>query len=131
MTTPKLPNAVRIVEMGPRDGLLDEGRPEGIDIARAGHAVHGTTRQVLSLITNPIDVICANLKNVRAKMDERPDVLGAHLSPYCYPYVIEHIADGTLKTAGVVTKTFPIEQWAEAFDHADGKYGDFKVAITF
>lgn len=52
---------------------------KGIDIARAGHAVHGTTRQVLSLITNPIDVICANLKNVRAKMDERPDVLGAHL----------------------------------------------------
>ena len=57
---------------------FDDG-PEGIDIARAGHAVHGTTRQVLSLITNPIDVICANLKNVRAKMDERPDVLGAHL----------------------------------------------------
>ena len=24
-------------------------------------------------------MICANLKNVRAKMDERPDVLGAHL----------------------------------------------------
>lgn len=59
------------------------------------------------------------------------DILGSHLSPYCYPYVIEHIADGTLGTDGVVSKTFPIEQWAEAFDHASGKYGDFKVAITF
>lgn len=59
------------------------------------------------------------------------DILGSHLSPYCYPYVIENIANGTLKTEGVVSKTFPIEQWAEAFDCATGKYGDFKVAITF
>ena len=47
--------------------------------ARAGHAVHGTTRQVCSLITNPIDVMCENLRNVRAAMDRRPDVLGSHL----------------------------------------------------
>ncbi len=59
------------------------------------------------------------------------DVLGAHLSPYCYPYVIENIANGTLKTAGVVSKCFPIEQWEEAFNCAGGQYGDFKVAITF
>ena len=44
-----------------------------------GHAVHGTTRAGAVADHNPIDVICANLKNVRAKMDERPDVLGAHL----------------------------------------------------
>ncbi len=31
---------------------------KGITTARAGHMAHGTTRQVLSLITNPIDVIC-------------------------------------------------------------------------
>lgn len=59
------------------------------------------------------------------------DVLGAHLSPYCYPYVIERIHDGTLKTDGVVTKMFPIEKWEEAFDCASGKYGDFKVAFKF
>ncbi|MDF7664712.1 N-acetylglucosamine-6-phosphate deacetylase [Bifidobacterium sp. ESL0745] len=57
---------------------FDDG-PEGIDIARTGHMVHGTTRQVLSLITNPIDVMCANLKNVKSAMSRRPDVLGAHL----------------------------------------------------
>lgn len=59
------------------------------------------------------------------------DVLGSHLSPYCFPYVIEKIGDGTLKTDGVVSATFPIEAWEQAFDHASGKYGDFKVAITF
>ena len=59
------------------------------------------------------------------------DVLGSHLSPYCYPYVIEHIANGTLGTDGVLSKTFPIEEWEAAFEHATGKYGDFKVAITF
>ena len=59
------------------------------------------------------------------------DVLGAHLSPYCYPYVIENITNGTLKTDGVVSRVFTIEKWEEAFDCASGKYGDFKVAITF
>lgn len=59
------------------------------------------------------------------------DVLGSHLSPYCYPFVIENIANGNLKTDGVVSKYFPVEQWEEAFDYATGKDGDFKVAIKF
>lgn len=59
------------------------------------------------------------------------DVLGSHLSPYCYPYVIEHIADGTLKTDGVVTRYFDLENWQEAFEFATGKHGDLKVAFRF
>ncbi|MDR1885793.1 MAG: alcohol dehydrogenase catalytic domain-containing protein [Synergistaceae bacterium] len=59
------------------------------------------------------------------------DVLGSHLSPYCFPYVIENIANGKLKTNGVVSRMFPIEQWSDAFERASGKHGDFKVAITF
>lgn len=57
---------------------FDDGA-DAIDTVRAGHAMHGTTRQVLSLITNPLDVMCRNLKTVHAKMASRPDVLGAHL----------------------------------------------------
>lgn len=59
------------------------------------------------------------------------DVLGSHLSPYCYPFVIENIANGNLKTDGVVSRYFPVEKWEEAFEYATGKYGDFKVAIKF
>jgi len=59
------------------------------------------------------------------------DVLGSHLSPYCYPYVIENIGNGRLKTDGVVSGTFPIERWETAFDLATGRAGDFKVAIVF
>lgn len=59
------------------------------------------------------------------------DVLGSHLSPYCYPFVIENIENGNLKTEGILSRTFPIEQWEEAFEYASGKHGDFKVAITF
>ncbi|MBT1160835.1 N-acetylglucosamine-6-phosphate deacetylase [Bifidobacterium sp. SO1] len=72
------PGYVDIHAHGAWEKSFDDG-PDGIDVARAGHAVHGTTRQVLSLITNPIDVIERNVRNVRAKMDERPDILGAHL----------------------------------------------------
>ena len=41
------------------------------------------------------------------------DLLGSHLSPYCYPFVIENISNGNLKTEGVVSKTFSLEEWEE------------------
>lgn len=59
------------------------------------------------------------------------DVLGAHLSPYCFPFVIEGIAEGKLKTDGVVSSMFSIDEWEKAFEHASGRHGDIKVAITF
>lgn len=59
------------------------------------------------------------------------DVLGSHLSPYCFPYVIENIGNGTLKTNGVVSRVFELKDWKEAFEYASGKYGDFKVAFKF
>ena len=72
------PGYVDIHAHGAWEQSFDNG-PDGIDTARAGHAVHGTTRQVLSLITNPVDVICRNIRTVREKMATRPDILGCHL----------------------------------------------------
>lgn len=59
------------------------------------------------------------------------NILGAHLSPYAYPFVIENMCKGNLKTEGVVSRTFKLEEWEKAFDYASGKYGDFKVVLTF
>ena len=59
------------------------------------------------------------------------DILGSHLSPYCYPFVIENIISKNLKTEGVVSAMFPIEEWEKAFEYATGKYVDLKVAIDF
>lgn len=59
------------------------------------------------------------------------DILGAHLSPYAYPFVIENMMNGNLKVEGVVTNTFTLGEWEKAFDYAAGKYGDFKVAFMF
>jgi L-iditol 2-dehydrogenase len=58
------------------------------------------------------------------------DVLGSHIGPFCAPYVIENMNNGTLKTEGLVKKIFTLEEWEKAFDYASGKYGDFKVAIV-
>ncbi len=59
------------------------------------------------------------------------DVLGAHLSPHSFPFVIENIANGNLKTNGVVSRLFELKDWETAFEYATGKYGDFKVAFKF
>jgi L-iditol 2-dehydrogenase len=59
------------------------------------------------------------------------DVLGSHLSPYCFPFVIENIHNGKLKTNGIVSSMFSLDEWERAFEHATGKFGDIKVGIRF
>ena len=59
------------------------------------------------------------------------DVLGSHLSPYAFPFVIENIANGKLKTKGVVSRLLVLEEWEKAFNLASGAEGDFKVAFKF
>lgn len=59
------------------------------------------------------------------------DVLGSHLSPYAYPFVIKNIYNGNLKTDDVVSSIFDIDNWQEAFERATGRYGDIKVALKF
>lgn len=105
------PGYVDIHAHGAWGSSFDDGI-EGIAIARAGHMKHGTTRQVLSLITNPIDVICDNVRHVREVMDSRPDVLGAHLEgpflalarkgahdPQCLIDPVPQVVDALLEAA--------------------------------
>lgn len=44
------------------------------------------------------------------------DVLGSHLGPYCYPLVIEGIANGDFPTDDVVTHQLPLEKFKEGFE---------------
>jgi erythritol/L-threitol dehydrogenase len=55
------------------------------------------------------------------------DIMGAHLSPYCYEPVIEWIGNGKLPTEGVVTHQFTLDKWEEAFEIA-GK-GDCSLKV--
>lgn len=58
------------------------------------------------------------------------DLLGSHLSPFCYDTVIEWIGNGKLPTDGVVSSQFPLEQWAEGFHLAKtGENGALKVVL--
>ena len=57
------------------------------------------------------------------------DLLGSHLSPYCYETVIEWIGNGKLPTKGVVTHEFPLEQWDKAFELAANADGSIKVIL--
>ncbi|KFI68665.1 N-acetylglucosamine-6-phosphate deacetylase [Bifidobacterium magnum] len=144
------PGYVDIHAHGAWGSSFDDG-PDGIAMARAGHMVHGTTRQVLSLITNPLDVLCRNLRTVRTVMKARPDVLGSHLEgpflsplhkgahdPACLldptPDVVERLldaADGTLRQITLAPELphglSAIRQFAEAgvvpaVGHCDADY---------
>lgn len=58
------------------------------------------------------------------------DVIGSHLSPYSYPYVLEGMKDGSICTDGVVTSVFSLENWEEAYAAAEKK-GQMKIAFRF
>lgn len=57
------------------------------------------------------------------------DVLGSHLGPYCYPLVIEGIANGDFPTEGVVTHMLPLEQYLEGFDLVKKGINSLKVVL--
>ncbi len=80
-----VPGYVDIHAHGSWGCSFDDG-VRGAETARDGHLWHGTTRQVLSLITNPLDVMRGNIANVRRLMTGRPDCLGVHLEgPFLAP----------------------------------------------
>lgn len=58
------------------------------------------------------------------------EILGASLSPYCFPAVIEWLDAGKLPYQGVVTHRFPLSQWKEAFAAAADTAHSIKVVIT-
>jgi len=60
---------------------------ESFGAALAMHRAHGTTRSVLSLVANPVDVLATSLDRIRAVMATDPLVLGAHLEgPFLSPH---------------------------------------------
>lgn len=56
-----------------------DGDASEIRAAIATHRAHGTTRSVLSLVTNPIPQLCASLATIADLCDEDPTVFGSHL----------------------------------------------------
>jgi len=58
------------------------------------------------------------------------DLLGSHLSPYCFPSVIDWIYQNRIGTRGVAETFLPLEDWEEAFSRAgSGEGGVLKVVI--
>jgi len=58
------------------------------------------------------------------------NILGSHLSPYCYESVINWIANDSMLTEGVVTHKFPLEKWKEAFETAERGENSIKVILV-
>jgi N-acetylglucosamine-6-phosphate deacetylase len=67
-------------------GFAYDDGPEAMIGGLAMHRAHGTTRSLISLVANPIDVTEANLAAVAALAAGDPLILGSHLEgPYLAP----------------------------------------------
>ncbi|CAJ9698154.1 MDR/zinc-dependent alcohol dehydrogenase-like family protein [Burkholderia pseudomallei] len=57
------------------------------------------------------------------------DVLGSHLGPYMYPRAIEFIASRRIDVRGIVTHTFPLSRFADAFAVMERGEQSLKVVL--
>lgn len=57
------------------------------------------------------------------------DILGSHLGPYCFEPVIKGMADGRIRTEGVISHQFPLSEWEKAFETAEKDQDALKVAL--
>jgi erythritol/L-threitol dehydrogenase len=58
------------------------------------------------------------------------DVLGVHLGPYCYPFVIDAINDGRLPTRGVVTHQLPLEEYQKGLEMMKKGENSLKILLV-
>lgn len=58
------------------------------------------------------------------------NIYGAHLSPYTYPIAIDFLAKGLVKGEPIITHSFPLEQWEEAFTMAEEGTESIKVVLV-
>ena len=57
------------------------------------------------------------------------DIRGAHLGPYCYPVAIDLFERGLVTSTGIVTHTFSLDEWENAFTLANS-LDSIKVLLT-
>ena len=59
------------------------------------------------------------------------DILGSHLSPNCFPWVIDWLNKDMIGSEGIVGPILPLKDWAKGFDiAAKGTDGAFKVVLV-
>lgn len=79
------PGFIDIHSHGGWGSAFDDGE-DAIAMARSFHLLHGTTRQVLSLITNPWNDLLHTIRVASRVVLSREDVLGLHLEgPFLSP----------------------------------------------
>ena len=57
------------------------------------------------------------------------DLLGAHLSPYCFDTVLDWLGEGKMPSKGVVSHTYSLEEWETAFEVNGRGDSSMKVVI--
>lgn len=81
-----VPGYIDIHSHGSWGHSFDESNMSSIHRARNGHLHHGTTRQVLSLVSAPIPSMQKSIRTISNIMKNRNDVLGCHLEgPFISP----------------------------------------------
>ncbi|MEG0783977.1 MAG: zinc-binding dehydrogenase, partial [Christensenella sp.] len=56
-------------------------------------------------------------------------IRGSHLSALTYPAVIKGIESGSIKTEGLISHHFPLEQWKNAFETAQDDEDAMKIML--
>jgi 2-desacetyl-2-hydroxyethyl bacteriochlorophyllide A dehydrogenase len=113
---------------------LTDGYGCDIYIEATGH--HRAVNQGLSMLRKLGRFVEFSVFNDDATVDwsiigdrKELDVLGSHLGPYMYPRAIDFIASRKIDMRGIVTHTFPLSRFADAFAVMERGEQSLKVVL--
>lgn len=58
------------------------------------------------------------------------NILGSHLSALTFPAVIQGIANGSIKTEGLLSSSYPLENWKDAFHACENDPDAIKIMLV-
>jgi len=125
-------------DSAPQWAQLKKDNPYGFDIVVEASGNAKVLEDAINYVRRGGKLVCYGVYANSARVTWPPakifgdeiTIIGSFSETYMFPATVDYLDSGKVKTAGIVNKTFKLEQWGEALESIRNKSA-VKAAIVF